>query len=100
MEASQRNEAPIPLPLLALVVSGGHTHLYLARQGRESSWTYQNVGRTVDDAAGEAYDKVAKLLGPRLPPVGPGSTPSPPTATPAPSPSPLLKLSHAHKSWN
>src|SRR5580698_9718139 len=35
MEASQRNEAPIPLPLLALVVSGGHTHLYLARQGRE-----------------------------------------------------------------
>ncbi len=55
-------------PLLALVVSGGHTHLYLARQaskeqGREASWHYQNVGRTVDDAAGEAYDKVAKLLG-------------------------------------
>jgi N6-L-threonylcarbamoyladenine synthase len=50
-------------PLLALVVSGGHTHLYLARQGTEESWQYQNVGRTVDDAAGEAYDKVAKLLG-------------------------------------
>ena len=63
MEASQRGEAPMPLPLLALVVSGGHTHLYLARQGREAGWTYQNVGRTVDDAAGEAYDKVAKLLG-------------------------------------
>ena len=47
---------------LALVVSGGHTHLYLAsRDG--SSWSYRNVGRTVDDAAGEAYDKVAKLLG-------------------------------------
>ena len=48
--------------LLALVVSGGHTHLYLAHQSRES-WTYKNVGRTVDDAAGEAFDKVAKLLG-------------------------------------
>jgi N6-L-threonylcarbamoyladenine synthase len=52
------------LPLLALVVSGGHTHLYLAKQqGSESTWIYRNVGRTVDDAAGEAYDKVAKLLG-------------------------------------
>jgi N6-L-threonylcarbamoyladenine synthase len=52
------------LPLLALVVSGGHTHLYLAKQqGSDSTWTYRNVGRTVDDAAGEAYDKVAKLLG-------------------------------------
>jgi N6-L-threonylcarbamoyladenine synthase len=50
-------------PLLALVVSGGHTHLYLARRSSEGVWRYQNVGRTVDDAAGEAYDKVAKLLG-------------------------------------
>ncbi len=57
------SENPIPLPLLALVVSGGHTHLYLARQSSESTWSYRNVGRTVDDAAGEAYDKVAKLLG-------------------------------------
>ena len=47
---------------LALVVSGGHTHLYLARR-HEGSFTYRNVGRTVDDAAGEAFDKVAKLLG-------------------------------------
>jgi N6-L-threonylcarbamoyladenine synthase len=47
---------------LALVVSGGHTHLYLARR-RGESWSYRNVGRTVDDAAGEAFDKVAKLLG-------------------------------------
>jgi N6-L-threonylcarbamoyladenine synthase len=75
------------------VVSGGHTHLYLAehgfggdeaaaRMGRPAnpnltrddeavtngkpemhSWRYRNVGRTVDDAAGEAFDKVAKLLG-------------------------------------
>jgi N6-L-threonylcarbamoyladenine synthase len=63
MEARERSDAPMELPLLALVVSGGHTHLYLARQSRESAWTYRNVGRTVDDAAGEAYDKVAKLLG-------------------------------------
>ena len=47
---------------LALVVSGGHTHLYLARPGR-GGWRYKLLGRTVDDAAGEAYDKVAKLLG-------------------------------------
>jgi N6-L-threonylcarbamoyladenine synthase len=64
MEARERSEAPMDLPLLALVVSGGHTHLYLAKQqGSDSTWTYRNVGRTVDDAAGEAYDKVAKLLG-------------------------------------
>jgi N6-L-threonylcarbamoyladenine synthase len=58
-------------PTLALVVSGGHTHLYLAqfRRGGEDgleesgTWVYRNVGRTVDDAAGEAFDKVAKLLG-------------------------------------
>jgi N6-L-threonylcarbamoyladenine synthase len=53
---------PLALPALALVVSGGHTHLYLARRPG-NSWTYRNVGRTVDDAAGEAFDKVAKLLG-------------------------------------
>ena len=55
-------------PLLALVVSGGHTHLYLASRNEagefgKETWSYQNVGRTVDDAAGEAYDKVGKLLG-------------------------------------
>jgi N6-L-threonylcarbamoyladenine synthase len=49
-------------PLLALVVSGGHTHLYLAEE-TGGTWRYRNVGRTVDDAAGEAFDKVAKLLG-------------------------------------
>ena len=51
------------LPLLALVVSGGHTHLYLADQSPQAIWQYRNIGRTVDDAAGEAFDKVAKLLG-------------------------------------
>ena len=49
-------------PALALVVSGGHTHLYRARP-LDGTWSYTLVGRTVDDAAGEAYDKVAKLLG-------------------------------------
>ena len=49
-------------PALALVVSGGHTHLYLARP-TIGTWRYTLVGRTLDDAAGEAYDKVAKLLG-------------------------------------
>src|SRR5947209_2845172 len=38
-------------PLVALVVSGGHTHLYLAEE-ESGAWRYQNVGRTVDDAAG------------------------------------------------
>ena len=47
---------------LALVVSGGHTHLYLCRPAH-GEWSYSLVGRTLDDAAGEAYDKVAKLLG-------------------------------------
>ena len=54
--------APIQEPALALVVSGGHTHLFLARP-LQNTWSYALVGRTVDDAAGEAYDKVAKLLG-------------------------------------
>jgi N6-L-threonylcarbamoyladenine synthase len=49
-------------PALALVVSGGHTHLYLA-QPTDGTWHYSLIGRTLDDAAGEAYDKVAKLLG-------------------------------------
>lgn len=47
---------------LALVVSGGHTHLFLA-QPSGGTWRYSLIGRTLDDAAGEAYDKVAKLLG-------------------------------------
>ncbi len=63
MEARARGQQPMELPLLALVVSGGHTHLYLAKQSGEGQWRYTNVGRTVDDAAGEAFDKVAKLLG-------------------------------------
>jgi len=83
LEQRQRGEEGLPLPALALVVSGGHTHLYLAKWQRcaetpavvdiaaaseqvgqqEASWHYRCVGRTLDDAAGEAFDKVAKLLG-------------------------------------
>ena len=57
LEARQRG-APVELPALALVASGGHTHLY---EVRESG--YRLLGKTRDDAAGEAFDKVAKLLG-------------------------------------
>jgi N6-L-threonylcarbamoyladenine synthase len=62
LEESQKGNRELHFPVLALVVSGGHTHLYLAEQ-RDGSWSYQNVGQTRDDAAGEAFDKVAKLLG-------------------------------------
>ncbi len=46
-------------PLLGLIVSGGHTELVLMRDHLE----YQRLGGTLDDAAGEAFDKVARLLG-------------------------------------
>jgi N6-L-threonylcarbamoyladenine synthase len=49
----------LPLPAIVLVVSGGHTSLYLVPEPGQ----YQLLSRTRDDAAGEAYDKVAKLLG-------------------------------------
>src|SRR5438128_3501698 len=62
LEERQKGNHEIRFPVLALVVSGGHTHLYLAEQ-RGESWSYENVGHTRDDAAGEAFDKVAKLLG-------------------------------------
>ena len=58
----QSEGGPLDAQSLALVVSGGHTHLYLAEPER-GGWRYKLMGRTVDDAAGEAYDKVAKLLG-------------------------------------
>lgn len=57
------------LPTVCLIVSGGHTVLYEVRakdgaSGDASSlWSYRKIGQTRDDAAGEAYDKVAKLLG-------------------------------------
>jgi len=61
LEERQNGNRELQFPVLALVVSGGHTHLYLAER-RDSGWIYHNVGHTRDDAAGEAFDKVAKLL--------------------------------------
>ncbi len=52
-------EREVPYPLLALAVSGGHTHLYRV----DGIGQYKLLGRTVDDAAGEAFDKVAKMMG-------------------------------------
>jgi N6-L-threonylcarbamoyladenine synthase len=53
------SQSAVEYPALALVVSGGHTHLYEVLEG----FRYRLLGRTRDDAAGEAFDKVAKLLG-------------------------------------
>jgi len=64
---AKKQEQVLAQPALALVVSGGHTHLYLAEETdgtlQHKTWQYKNIGKTVDDAAGEAFDKVAKLLG-------------------------------------
>ncbi len=56
---SKRAGTPVEFPALALVVSGGHTHLFEVLEG----FHYRLLGKTRDDAAGEAFDKVAKLLG-------------------------------------
>ncbi len=58
MEA-RRAGTPVEYPALALVVSGGHTHLFEVLDG----FQYRLLGKTRDDAAGEAFDKVGKLLG-------------------------------------
>lgn len=52
-------EKPLRFPAMGLLVSGGHTHLYRL----ESPWDCRLLGRTLDDAAGEAFDKVGKFLG-------------------------------------
>ena len=59
IESLALQHGPMPLPAIVLVVSGGHTSLYEIR----TAGHYDILGRTRDDAAGEAYDKVAKLLG-------------------------------------
>jgi len=52
-------EHEVPMPYLALVVSGGHTALFIV----DDFGRYRRLGTTRDDAAGEAFDKVAKLMG-------------------------------------
>jgi N6-L-threonylcarbamoyladenine synthase len=59
LEAAFLENPAIPFPALGLLVSGGHTSLYFL----EESLSYRLLGRTRDDAAGEALDKVAKFLG-------------------------------------
>jgi N6-L-threonylcarbamoyladenine synthase len=56
---SRRDGRPVEYPALALVASGGHTHLFEVREG----FQYRLLGKTRDDAAGEAFDKVGKLVG-------------------------------------
>lgn len=50
---------PMEFPLIALVVSGGHTDLILM----ESDYSFKKIGGTLDDAVGESYDKVARVMG-------------------------------------
>lgn len=52
-------EQPLQFPLVCLVVSGGHTELILM----EDHYDFQKLGETMDDAVGEAYDKVARTVG-------------------------------------
>ncbi len=59
LNAAHIEHENIPYPHIGLVVSGGHTSLYLVKEFGK----YKMLGATRDDAAGEAYDKVAKLLG-------------------------------------
>ena len=52
-------ESRLNFPLIALVVSGGHTELIYMKE----DYTFKKIGGTLDDAIGEAYDKVARILG-------------------------------------
>ena len=57
--ATQLEFGPLEVPQLSLIVSGGHTSLVLLDRDR----TFSTVGSTIDDAAGEAFDKVARFIG-------------------------------------
>lgn len=79
-----------PTPCVVLVVSGGHTHLYVANgPGR-----CRQIGQTLDDAAGEAFDKAAKMLGlgyPGGPAIDDMARKGDPTAIPFPRPYPTRR---------
>ncbi|MBI1354382.1 MAG: tRNA (adenosine(37)-N6)-threonylcarbamoyltransferase complex transferase subunit TsaD [Acidobacteria bacterium] len=62
LEAAQQG-GRLVFPALALVVSGGHTHMFRVERDATAGYSYRLLGRTRDDAAGEAFDKVAKLVG-------------------------------------
>ena len=55
---NEKDKLPV-LPAIGLVVSGGHTNLYVVKSFRQ----FRLIGQTLDDAAGEAFDKVARILG-------------------------------------
>ena len=65
LEAHAAKLTPPELPAACLIVSGGHTVIYLVKsdsQNGAAHFSYERLGGTRDDAAGEAYDKVARLL--------------------------------------
>ena len=83
----QLEHGPLPVPAIALLVSGGHSSLLLTK---DVAGDVQPLGATIDDAAGEAYDKVARVLGlpfPGGPPIdgrrGPGIRPRSPSPGPS-----------------
>jgi N6-L-threonylcarbamoyladenine synthase len=82
----------LPLPAVVLVVSGGHTSLYRVPE----PGSYELLGRTRDDAAGEAYDKVAKLLGLGYP-GGPAIDRIAATGNDRAVPFPKTRLTHADR---
>ena len=85
LNAARFADPDLPFPALALLVSGGHTHLYLAKD-----WTHLELLRkTRDDAAGEAFDKAARVLGlgyPGGPPVDDCARKAPKAAEPFTAP--------------
>ena len=90
LEERQRG-GEIPFPSLALVVSGGHSHLFYVERSSSDLYRYELAGRTRDDAAGEAFDKVAKLLGFGYP-GGPLIDKLAPLGDPAGVPLPISKM--------
>nr|BFF08980.1 hypothetical protein GCM10025699_02830 [Microbacterium flavescens] len=89
--AEDKGGAPLEYPTVALLVSGGHTSLLLVR---DLTSDVVLLGETMDDAAGEAFDKVARLLGRRTPAVRRSIGPRHP-AIPTPSASPAGSLARA-----
>ncbi len=65
--ALTEGQSPPPLPWIVLVVSGGHTELFEVQKDFAKDFSYVWLGGTLDDAAGEAFDKIGKLIGLKYP---------------------------------
>lgn len=63
LHAAFLEDPALNLPMVVLLVSGGHTMLICMQQGASGNIEYRLLGQTIDDAAGEAFDKVARFLG-------------------------------------